>query len=93
MDATPPADLHLGQPVRVTGRGHLSRCGTVAFFVGDDASSMAEVWVDFGGGVVLPIERCMIESIARADDIGVDPVAGGLRALGASWPAQRAHPQ
>ncbi|QUQ67184.1 hypothetical protein [Kutzneria sp. CA-103260] len=90
MNAPTPADLHRGQPVRVTGRGHLSRCGTIAFFVGDDASSAAEVWVDFGGGAVLSVERCMIEPVAPADDVRVaDPVAAGLEALRTSWPEQR----
>jgi|SRR5882757_11539414 len=89
MDATPPAGLRPGQPVRVTGRGHLSRCGNIAFFVDGDRSSVAEVWVDFGDRVVMPVDRCMIEPIAPTDQGQViDPVAGGLAALRTSWPAQ-----
>jgi hypothetical protein len=88
MDITPAADLRLGQSVRVTGRGHLGRCGCVAFFVGDEESSETELWVDFGGGQVVPVERWMVEPINHADDIPVvDPVTGGLEALRTSWPS------
>ena len=73
--------------MRVTGRGHLSRCGTVAFFIGDGAPTASEVWVDFGAGVVVPVERCMIESAALiGESVIVDPVSGGLEALRTSWP-------
>jgi len=41
MDITPAADLQPGQSVRVTGRGHLSRCGIVAFL--DEAQKRKEL--------------------------------------------------
>lgn len=84
------ADLQPGQPVRVTGRGHLSRCGTVAFSVDEDESSEAEVWIDFGDSVIMPVDRCMIEPIALTDERGLtDPVVEGLEALHTSWRGPR----
>lgn len=90
MDPTPAAGLQPGQPVRVTGRGHLSRCGTVAFIVGADSSLAEEVWVDFGAGELLRVDPCMVEPIVPTERAGVvDPVSGGLVALRTSWPSLR----
>ena len=73
MDVTPPVDLRPGQAVRLVGRGHLGRCGTVAFSIDDQQSAGVEVWVDFGAGVVVPVERCRMEPLAVVDDGGPDP--------------------
>ena len=94
MATTPPPGLQPGQPVRVNGRGHFGRCGTVAFVIDGDEQSPMEVWVDFGGGMVVPVERHLLEPVGPADETGVvDPVARGLDALRASWPSRRDAPR
>jgi hypothetical protein len=83
MDAAVP-DLPPGQRVRVFVKPHPGRLGMVVVGEGDPPARC--VWVDFGDGVALPVDRRMIAPVVRAYDDVIDPVEAGLAALRTWWP-------